>query len=154
LLIPPSAMPLHVPCCHGPPDSPTGIRGNYVFDVVVVPLRLQLPESHRLSYHRRQRVSIAPTRRLSRRAFIQPLSERQNRKESRRTLLSWKQVRCRRIYSKQSAPAGVRSLTTHGWGKRSLESQHVPFLLINLNPQAAYSPIGHLNAWTRDGQQP
>ncbi len=99
LLIPPSSMPFHVPRCHGSPDSPAGVWGNYgnqvatstglaenhpsglsyaatpsannprcvaifindlfdffwlyavagnVLTVVVVLLRLQLPESHSL----------------------------------------------------------------------------------------------------------
>ena len=47
-------------------------------------------------------------------------------KEFRRTLLSWKQVRCRRIYSKKSAPAGTQSSTAAGWGKHSLEIQSCP----------------------------
>src|SRR3990170_5876978 len=68
------------------------VPGN-VFDIVVVPLRLQLPESHRLKLPQKTASFDSSNAKLSRRAFIQPSSERQNPKESRRTLLSWKQVR-------------------------------------------------------------
>src|SRR3989338_6435362 len=101
------------------------VPGN-VFDVVV-PLRLQLPESHRLKLPQKTASFDSSNAKLSRRAFIQPSSERQNPKESRRTLLSWKQVRCQRIYSKKSAPAGTRSRTALGRGKRSLKSRISPF---------------------------
>src|SRR3989338_1384705 len=67
------------------------VPGN-VFDIVVVPLRLQLPESHRLKLQQKTASFDSSNAKLSRRAFIQPSSERQNPKESRRTLLSWKQV--------------------------------------------------------------
>src|SRR3990167_4407453 len=101
------------------------VPGN-VFDIVVVPLRLQLPESHRLKLPQKTASFDSSNAKLSRRAFIQPSSERQNPKESKRTLLSWKQVRCRRIYSKISAPAGTQSRTVPGWGKHSLEIQRCP----------------------------